>query len=167
MTDSDLKKIHIVFNGQDTPPLKISQLFDANKFNRLTAVTGNVTADFINQYLSRFIKVEVALSSPENYEAKTGDEVITKVALTNALLSAANKKPAKVFEALTSDNQANVLNNLFQVAIAPTQAIHSRFYLLSNSETHDTRVILGSLNYKYFHYHIVNLLFQIITTLYL
>ena len=146
MTDSDLKKIHIVFNGQDTPPLKISQLFDANKFNRLTAVTGNVTADFINQYLSRFIKVEVALSSPENYEAKTGDEVITKVALTNALLSAANKKPAKVFEALTSDNQANVLNNLFQVAIAPTQAIHSRFYLLSNSETHDTRVILGSLN---------------------
>ena len=62
------------------------------------------------------------------------------------MLSAANKKPAKVFEALTSDNQANVLNNLFQVAIAPTQAIHSRFYLLSNSETHDTRVILGSLN---------------------
>lgn len=26
MTDLDLKKIHIVFNGQDTPPLKISQL---------------------------------------------------------------------------------------------------------------------------------------------
>ncbi|WP_076461442.1 hypothetical protein [Limosilactobacillus caccae] len=144
--DSDLKKIHIVFNGQDTPPLKISQLFDAVKFNRLTAVTGNVTADFINQYLSKFIKVDIALSAPESDEAKTGDDVITKVALTNALLDAANKKPAKVFEALTSDNQANVLNSLFQVSIAPTQAIHSRFYLLSNSETHDTRVILGSLN---------------------
>lgn len=144
--DSDLKKIHIVFNGQDTPPLKISQLFDSVKYNRLTAVTGNVTADFINQYLSKFIKVDIALSTPENDEAKTGDDVITKVALTNALLAAANKKPAKIFEALTSDNQANVLNGLFQVSIAPTQAIHSRFYLLSNSTTHDTRVILGSLN---------------------
>lgn len=146
VNDPSLKKIHIVFNGQETPPMKISQLFDARRFNRLTAVTGNVTADFFNRYLSNFIKVELALQTPKASDAKTADEVITKEALANALLAVANKRPAKLFEGLTSSNQANVLSGLFTVEISPVQALHSRFYLLSNHETHDTRVILGSID---------------------
>ena len=146
VNDPSLKKIHIVFNGQETPPMKISQLFDARRFNRLTAVTGDVTADFFNRYLSNFIKVELALQTPKASDAKTADEVITKEALANALLAVANKRPAKLFEGLTSSNQANVLSGLFTVEISPVQALHSRFYLLSNHETHDTRVILGSID---------------------
>ena len=145
MTD-DLNKLHIVFNGQDTPPLKIHQLFDPHKFNRLTAVTGKVNADFINRYLSSFIQVDLALRTTETVDVKSSDEVTTKVALTDALLKAANKEPAKLFAGLTSANQANVLNHLFEISIAPTQAIYSRFYLLSHTETHDTRVILGSVD---------------------
>ena len=143
VNDPNLKKIHIVFNGQETPPMKISQLFDARRFNRLTAVTGDVTADFFNRYLSNFIKVELALQTPKVSDAKTADEVITKEALANALLTVANKRPAKLFEGLTSSNQANVLSGLFTVEMSPVQALHSHFYLLSNHETHDTRVILG------------------------
>ena len=146
VNDPSLKKIHIVFNGQETPPMKISQLFDARRFNRLTAVTGDVTADFFNRYLSNFIKVELALQTPKASNAKTADEVITKEALANALLAVANKRPAKLFEGLTSSNQANVLSGLFTVEMSPVQALHSRFYLLSNHETHDTRVILGSID---------------------
>ena len=146
VNDPSLKKIHIVFNGQETPPMKISQLFDARRFNRLTAVTGDVTADFFNRYLSNFIKVELALQTPKASDAKTADEVITKEALANALLAVANKRPAKLFEELTSSNQANVLSGLFTVEMSPVQALHSRFYLLSNHETHDTRVILGSID---------------------
>lgn len=126
--------------------MKISQLFDARRFNRLTAVTGDVTADFFNRYLSNFIKVELALQTPKASDAKTADEVITKEALANALLAVANKRPAKLFEGLTSSNQANVLSGLFTVEMSPVQALHSRFYLLSNHETHDTRVILGSID---------------------
>ena len=146
VNDPSLKKIHIVFNGQETPPMKISQLFDARRFNQLTAVTGDVTADFFNRYLSNFIKVELALQTPKASDAKTADEVITKEALANALLAVANKRPAKLFEGLTSSNQANVLSSLFTVEMSPVQALHSRFYLLSNHETHDTRVILGSID---------------------
>lgn len=146
VNDPSLKKIHIVFNGQETPPMKVSQLFDAHRFNRLTAVTTSVTADFFNQYLSNFIKVEIALRTPAASDAKTADEVVTKEALTHALLAVANKQPAKLFEGLTSGNQANVLNGLFSVEMSPVQALHSHFYLLSNHETHDTRVILGSID---------------------
>lgn len=143
---SDIKKIHIVFDGQETPPLKVHQLFDPRKYDQLTAVTGKVTADFINKYLSKFISVDIALSAGTQDDTLTADEMVTKVALTNALLSAANKQPAKVFSALTSENQTNVLNSLFKIQVAPTQVIHSKFYLLSSSRSNDSRVILGSVD---------------------
>lgn len=145
-SEPDLTKLHIVFNGQKTPPLKINQLFDARRFNRFTAITGNVEADFINRYLSKFIQAEVVIGARNAEKVKTAEEVITKVALTNALLDVANKKPAKIFEGLTSGNQSNVLNGLFKFEYAPVQAIYSRFYLLSNEDTGDCRVILGSIN---------------------
>lgn len=145
-SDPNLNKIHIAFNGQDTPPLKIHQLFDPQRFNTLTAVTGHVDANFINTYLSEFIKVEIALKTPHTQTQKSAAEVITKGALTDALLAVANKKPAKLFEGLTSANQTNVLSGLFKVEISPIQALNSQFYLLSNTDTHDTRVILGSID---------------------
>jgi hypothetical protein len=144
--EPDLTKLNIVFNGQKTPPLKINQLFDSRRFNHFTAITGHVEADFVNQYLSKFIQAEVVIGAQENARGKSAEEVITKVALTDALLAVANKKPAKLFEALSSSNQANILNGLFQFEYAPVQAIYSRFYLLSNPDTGDTRVILGSID---------------------
>ncbi|MGM9883001.1 MAG: ATP-binding protein [Limosilactobacillus reuteri] len=144
--EPDLTKLHIVFNGQKTPPLKVNQLFDSRRFNRFTAITGAVNADFINRYLSKFIQVEVVRGASSTPAVRNADEVITKVALTDALLAVANKQPAKLFEALSSSNQANVLNGLFQFEYAPVQAIYSRFYLLSNEETKDCRVILGSID---------------------
>lgn len=147
MTESsNINKIHIAFDGQETPPLKIHQLFDPRKYDRLTAVTGDVTADFINQYLSKFLQVEIALSQSNQRHHYSAEEMVTKVALTDSLLAAANKEPAKLFSALTSHNQNNVLDSLFQIECAPTQVIHSRFYLLSNSNNDDCRVILGSAN---------------------
>ncbi len=112
--EPDLTKLNIVFNGQKTPPLKINQLFDSRRFNHFTAITGHVEADFVNQYLSKFIQAEVVIGAQENTRGKSAEEVITKVALTDALLAVANKKPAKLFEALSSSNQANILNGLFQ-----------------------------------------------------
>jgi hypothetical protein len=144
--EPDLTKLNIVFNGQKTPPLKINQLFDSRRFNHFTAITGHVEADFVNQYLSKFIQAEIVIGAQENARGKSAEEVITKVALTDALLAVANKKPAKLFEALSSSNQANILNGLLQFEYAPVQAIYSRFYLLSNPDTGDTRVILGSID---------------------
>ncbi len=145
-SESDLTKLHIVFNGQKTPPLKVNQLFDARRFNRFTAITGKADADFVNRYLSKFIQADIVLGASPAKHVNSASEVITKVALTDALLAVANKKPAKLFEALSSSNQANVLNGLFKFEYAPAQAIYSRFYLLSNEESGDCRVILGSID---------------------
>ena len=145
-SESDLTKLHIVFNGQKTPPLKVNQLFDARRFNRFTAITGKADADFVNRYLGKFIQADIVLGASPAKHVSSASEVITKIALTDALLAVANKKPAKLFEALSSSNQANVLNGLFKFEYAPAQAIYSRFYLLSNEESGDCRVILGSID---------------------
>lgn len=145
-SESDLTKLHIVFNGQKTPPLRVNQLFDARRFNRFTAITGKADADFVNRYLSKFIQADIVLGASPAKHVNSASEVITKVALTDALLAVANKKPVKLFEALSSSNQANVLNGLFKFEYAPAQAIYSRFYLLSNEESGDCRVILGSID---------------------
>ena len=145
-SESDLTKLHIVFNGQKTPPLKVNQLFDARRFNSFTAITGKADADFVNRYLSKFIQADIVLGASPAKHVNSASEVITKVALTDALLAVANKKPVKLFEALSSSNQANVLNGLFKFEYAPAQAIYSRFYLLCNEESGDCRVILGSID---------------------
>lgn len=46
-------------------------------------------------------------------------------------MAAANKQPARLFEALSGQNQLNVLNGLYTVEQAPVQAIHSRFICLA------------------------------------
>ena len=86
------------------------------------------------------------MGAPEQTTPQTADETATKGALTNALLAVANKQPARLFEALSGQNQLNVLNGLYTVEQAPVQAIHSRFYLLSDDTGAQTRVILGSIN---------------------
>ena len=143
---SQRRRVHYVFNNQEVPRLTIRQLFDTRRFSRLTAVTGELDADFFNQHLSDFIQIEIALGAPEQTAPQTADETATKGALTTALMAAANKQPARLFEALSGQNQLNVLNGLYTVEQAPVQAIHSRFYLLSDDTGAQTRVILGSIN---------------------
>lgn len=109
-------------------------------------MTGAVTPDFINTYLSDFVKVEIGLGARQTATGYTATETITKDALATAMLNAANKEAAKLFHALTSQMQLNAVSGLLKLDISPTQAVHSRFYLLSNPTTEQTRVVLGSVN---------------------
>ncbi|MDF9445557.1 ATP-binding protein, partial [Limosilactobacillus mucosae] len=79
---SQRRRVHYVFNNQEVPRLTIRQLFDTRRFSRLTAVTGELDADFFNQHLSDLIQVEIALGAQEQVTPQTADEAATKGALT-------------------------------------------------------------------------------------
>ena len=139
------KRIHVVHNHQNEA-MTIAEIFDAEKYPQLTAVTGELSATFLNRYLGAFVQLEIALgnsSSPRHY---TSMETVTKDALANAMLKVANKDAIKLFLRLSSQLQMMALAGILKVEIAPTQALHSRFYLLSNPQTQETRVILGSID---------------------
>lgn len=60
-------------------------------------MTGAVTPDFINTYLSDFVKVEIGLGARQMATGYTATETITKDALATAMLNAANKKRPSFF----------------------------------------------------------------------
>ncbi|WP_255463185.1 ATP-binding protein [Lactobacillus sp. 3B(2020)] len=139
------KRIHVVHNHQNEA-MTIAEIFDAEKYPQLTAVTGELSATFLNRYLGAFVQLEIALGNPSSPRHYTSMETVTKDALANAMLKVANKDAIKLFLRLSSQLQMMALAGILKVEIAPTQALHSRFYLLSNPQTQETRVILGSID---------------------
>lgn len=142
---SSNKRIHVVHNHQNQA-MTIKEIFDAATYPQLTAVTGQLSAGFLNKYLSNFVQLELALGQPQGPHHYTSMETITKDALTTAMLAVANKEATKLFLRLSSQLQMMALAGILKVEVAPTQALHSRFYLLSNPQSQHTRVVLGSVD---------------------
>lgn len=142
---SSNKRIHVVHNHQNQA-MTIKEIFDAATYPQLTAVTGQLSAGFLNKYLSDFVQLELALGQRQGPHHYTSMETITKDALTTAMLAVANKEATKLFLRLSSQLQMMALAGILKVEVAPTQALHSRFYLLSNPQSQHTRVVLGSVD---------------------
>lgn len=141
------KRIHVVHNHEDAQ-MSIQEIFDAQSYPQMIGVTGQITADFINQYLSSFVQVELALGNLPTNQHFRNLENVTKGALATALLNTANKEAIKLFQGLSSQLQLTALAGVLKLEIAPTQLLHSRFYLLANPVTGNTRVVLGSIDLK-------------------
>lgn len=143
--DVNTNRINIIYNNQ-SKQMTLDQIFDAEKYPQLMGVTGQISPEFINKHLAHFVQVEIAIGSLPNYHHYTSMENVTKDALANALLNTANKESIKLFQSLSSQLQLAALAGVLKLEIAPTQVIHSRFYLLGNPATKETRVILGSVD---------------------
>ncbi|EEU30846.1 hypothetical protein HMPREF0501_00251 [Limosilactobacillus coleohominis 101-4-CHN] len=143
--DVNTNRINIIYNNQ-SKQMTLDQIFDAEKYPQLMGVTGQISPEFLNKHLAHFVQVEIAIGSLPNYHHYTSMENVTKDALANALLNTANKESIKLFQSLSSQLQLAALAGVLKLEIAPTQVIHSRFYLLGNPATKETRVILGSVD---------------------
>lgn len=140
-----LTRLHVVHNNQDEQ-MSISELFDSNRYSQLVGVCGTVDANFINTYLADFVQLELVIGNQQPEDNFSKVELSTKVALAESMRQIANKQPAKVFEGLTSQLQLAVLGGVLKLEMAPTQVIHSRFYLLSNPDKNEHRLIITSAN---------------------
>ncbi|HJF53704.1 MAG TPA: ATP-binding protein [Limosilactobacillus coleohominis] len=143
--DVNTNRINIIYNNQSRQ-MTLDQIFDAEKYPQLMGATGQISPEFLNKHLAHFVQVEIAIGSLPNYHHYTSMENVTKDALANALLNTANKESIKLFQSLSSQLQLAALAGVLKLEIAPTQVIHSRFYLLGNPATKETRVILGSVD---------------------
>lgn len=140
-----LNHINVLLNNQPQT-MAIEEIFDPIAYPQLQAVTGKLTAEFANQYLADYIKVDLVLGNLPSATNFSANETLTKDALLTALLTVANKDAAKLFQGLSSTVQLNALAGIFRVLVSPTQAIHSRFYLMYNPTTDQNRVVLGSFD---------------------
>ena len=143
--DLNTNRINIIHNHK-AAQMTIKDIFDAEKYPQLIGVTGQVSPEFLNKYLASFVQVELAIGSAPNKHHYTSMENVTKDALANAMLSTANKTPIKLFQSLSSQLQLAAIAGVLKLEVSPTQVIHSRFYLMANPVTKQTRVVLGSVD---------------------
>lgn len=142
----ELKTTNILYENE---PINwtIEQIFDQQKFDELLGITYSVSPKFVNQYLEGFRQVMLVVGIPEGtIQAATNDELI-KTTVKYANKQTAKKDALKFFGNLKSPLKQEILDHKIEMQVPQAgYSIHSKFYLLKNSQTNDTRVIVGSAN---------------------
>lgn len=123
-----------LLNGEPKE-LKISDIFDFNKFNDFKGVTYSASRSFILKYLFYYQSIDLIVGIPQNR---------------------VQKEIQKTFEDLNNYYKINYkkphdfdLNHDFlgaELHIPPRGIIHSKIYLLANKKKHNYRIITGSAN---------------------
>lgn len=146
-----MSKIHarptqVIVDGQlsDWSP---EQIFDAAQFDDFIGVTYSISPHFMNQYLANFTQVELVVGiQNERVQASTNDEIIRSTFKGTIQKSLLNES-IKLYEALSPTTQHQVTDRKIEMKVPMVgTTVHSKFYLMKNSTSGATRVVLGSAN---------------------
>lgn len=127
----------VVMNGECVN-MTWAELFDSKKYNQLSCVTYVSSASFLSKSIKGFDKVEliIGIEKPD-----------VKKAIAENLRAKIFQSGTSFFEDLSDDDKQRVVDNRLNVRFAnPDCIVHSKFYLLSNSNNSSTRLIFGSAN---------------------
>lgn len=128
--------------------LEISEIFDSSKYNVLKAVTFSIDANFYNKYLENFEEttITVGIQDSEVQERALDSRKQAIHQLINSTKILNDGTPMRLIEELNSGLQEKITKNKFNIRIPIDKTIHSKVYLLENTQTKETRVIIGSAN---------------------
>ncbi|MDF7638295.1 phospholipase D family protein [Lactobacillus sp. ESL0791] len=143
---TEIKTTNVLYENQPVT-WSIRQIFDKEKYDTLVGVTYSVSPKFVNQYLESFKQVTLVVGIPEgSIQAATNEELI-KATVKYANKQTVKKESLKFFGNLRAPVKQEILDRKFVMKVPqPGYSIHSKFYLLENSQTGQTRVIVGSAN---------------------
>lgn len=139
-TDSTL---HITHNG-NVVNLGISEIFDYNKYNHFIGVTFSISPTFMNDYLCNFDKLEITVGIQED-RVQQGANLAAKNIASKIIRDLVNES-SELYSGLTTDFKKKINNKAVELFVPLAHSIHSKFYLLENDVSKDTRIILGSAN---------------------
>ena len=128
--------------------LEISEIFDSSKYNVLKAVTFSIDSNFYNKYLENFEEttITVGIQDSEVQERALDSRKQAIHQLINSTKILNDGMPMRLIEELNSELQEKITKNKFNIRIPIDKTIHSKVYLLENTQTKETRVIIGSAN---------------------
>lgn len=135
--------LHITQNGK-VVDLSIDQIFDCQKYNQFIGITFSISPSFMNNYLSGFEKLELIVGIQEK-RVQEGANIAAK-AIASKITRDLNNEPAELYNGLTTDFRKKIDKKTVELFVPLTHSIHSKFYLLEDNKTKETRIILGSAN---------------------
>ena len=138
----------IILNNQVVEGLEICSIFDSEKYDIFKGVTFSIDQKFSEKYLSNFKETTVIVGIQDSDVQERGlsleQKQIKQLVDNTKVLSSG--LPIKMFENFSRSIQDRILENSYQLRIPLSKTIHTKMYLLKNSETGDTRLIIGSAN---------------------
>lgn len=139
----DLKTLHIIKDGE-TIDMSLSDIFDTKKYDSFIGITYSISAKFVNEYLANFKNIEIVIGIQDDIIRGS----INKSAkiIQNNIKRIFKNEQVKTYEDLSTEMKQKLTEKTFDVKISNTHIIHSKFYLMSNSDTGENRVVVGSAN---------------------
>ena len=138
----------IILNNQVVEGLEIGSIFDSEKYDVFKGVTFSIDQKFTEKYLSNFKETTVVVGIQDSDVQERGlsleQKQIKQLVDNTKVLSSG--LPIKMFENFSRTIQDRILEDSYQLRIPLSKTIHTKMYLLKNSETGDTRLIIGSAN---------------------
>ena len=138
----------IILNNQVEEGLEIGSIFDSEKYDIFKGVTFSIDQKFAEKYLSNFKETTVVVGIQDSDVQERGlsleQKQIKQLVDNTKVLSSG--LPIKMFENFSRFIQDRILEDSYQLRIPLSKTIHTKMYLLKNSESGDTRLIIGSAN---------------------
>lgn len=138
----------IILNNQVVESLEIDSIFDSKKYDIFKGVTFSIDQKFAEKYLSNFKETTVVVGIQDSDVQERGlsleQKQIKQLVDNTKVLSSG--LPIKMFENFSRSIQDRILEDSYQLRIPLSKTIHTKMYLLKNSESGDTRLIIGSAN---------------------
>lgn len=138
-----IETLHITYNN-DICKMEIAEIFDNKKYDTLRCVTYSISPAFLNKYISDFLTVEIVVGILEDKVQRGAYDFATN--LMEQINYVLKNESIKTFDGLNLDIKTKLDNKTFDIKIPYGYTIHSKFYLLSNSQNNENRIILGSAN---------------------
>lgn len=139
----DLKTLHIIKDGT-TVDMSLKDIFDTEKYDSFVGITYSISAKFVNEYLSSFKNIEIVVGIQD--DVIRGSINKSAKVMQNNIKKIFKNEQVKTYEGLSTEMKQKLTEKMFDVKISNTHIIHSKFYLMSNSETGENRVVVGSAN---------------------
>lgn len=142
--------LFILYNDRHVK-MPLSKIFDSSRFSVLRCVTYSSSGPFISKYLHNFKKIYIIQGIHESqqlsdtYEHLNGIQQNAIDAITEGMLDPRHNL-ANLYRRLSTPIRKMMVRKDFDLRVPITKLIHSKFYLLSNPKTKETRVIRGSAN---------------------
>lgn len=138
----------IILNNQVVEGLEVCSIFDSEKYDIFKGVTFSIDQKFAEKYLSNFKETTVVVGIQDSDVQERGLSLEQKQIkqLVNNTKVLSSGLPIKMFENFSRFIQDRILEDSYQLRIPLSKTIHTKMYLLKNSESGDTRLIIGSAN---------------------
>ena len=136
------KRLWIVLNGMKKE-LDITEIFDAQKYEELYAISYVSSPSFFSKHTKGFLKVAFILGINDNANLEKFKDGI-------ALIDSLNiEEKISFWNGLDEETRQQVIQNRLDIRYGTTNVIiHDKIYLLKNDKTKEYRVIIGSANFS-------------------